>query len=624
MFQPSKAFNLKVIPKNINGKCEVQFNEFPDDLTLYIFNAMGFTKPKNSLVFVADETNQPKYEAFAYLMQGHLKVGEYPIDIAYEPKFIPDEFSLAGMNFSIFSVRYIDPKGETAIDTKVCFETLDPRKKGIAHVYGITKYGEQFLSASLASRPKKTDGNKLFYSDNFIASFPFPFGNGLNTTTVEKTTKSGISSKLVSAQAKESQKIPAENLEIKEIGSEKLEKPKKSIAQNSNTQISVFKNSDVNKSVTQKIVENNKVESKSSYPTDLKSTDQLNSSNSVVLSNSSQISATQKIVTEKSGEKKGTIQIEKTVAIAEQQRDHYKILTKLLPNLIEHIDRGVRFSESLSSGSRFSRIVFKVTSESIDNIIDLALDLYPKDSKKGNIVTILLRLNQHQKECILIDSDLKNKDNEIIPHSEFNPVDFESIIEELLGDGHLFELYEEEVQEIVKGANEKHVNKQENNLNYSPLEKILLTNETSTQFLSWEAANKWLANQVKDPNKQHRIYYSIKWQNGDELVAYFELFTKEFHPQFETELLQKVVIIHLLKNHYKQENRFVDSVNKKSTRKVGFYLALIDRVDLGNSQQKLIKEYQPKIPATSVEVITKIITTENKYESNRKLSLIHI
>ena len=389
MFKPRRIFKTTVIPKNIVGRCEVLFDEFPDDLTISIYNAMGFRKPKNSLVFISEVENDSLSEKFALLMQTCLEVGEYPIDIPYEPSFIPIKTNIKVGQFSIFSIQFENSEGKVDTDIQLSFEPHEIRKNGIANLYGLTKYADNFISATVAKRPTKTIAIELFLKENVVAAFPFPLGNGLSNKSKNEV----------------NQKLEVPNFSKLEI--EKL--PVNSVKNSSNSEQNVEETLEVKKevtplneieSVTQKSVtpesvtevETQKsvtpqsatdiVTQKSVSPVgaiDIATKKSESSINETI--NKPQESVTPRsvieIVTPKSVTPESVIDIktQKSVALksvkdsATQEKDsskkelhiansniqkaNFQILLKLIPELFLHIERGVKYSESLSTVSRY-------------------------------------------------------------------------------------------------------------------------------------------------------------------------------------------------------------------------------------------------------------------------------
>ncbi len=652
MFKPRRIFKTTVIPKNIVGRCEVLFDEFPDDLTISIYNAMGFRKPKNSLVFISEVENDSLSEKFALLMQTCLEVGEYPIDIPYEPSFIPIKTNIKVGQFSIFSIQFENSEGKVDTDIQLSFEPHEIRKNGIANLYGLTKYADNFISATVAKRPTKTIAIELFLKENVVAAFPFPLGNGLSNKSknevnqklevpnfskleIEKLPVNSVKNSSNSEQnVEETLEVKKEVTPLNEIESVTPEsvtdvETQKSVTPQSATDIVTQKSVSpvgvidiATKKIESPINETINEVQKSVTP---RSVIDIVTPKSVtpesVIDIKTQKSGALKSVKDSVTQEKDSSKKELLIAESNIQKANFQILLKLIPELFQHIERGVKYSESLSTVSRYSKVIFKVESETIGNLIDVSLESKSRDSKSGYDSNIFLRLNQAKKKCIIVNSNLKNDEGELLIHSDFNPKDFEPWIKELLRDGHLFALYEEEVNVISNDALTKKVAPEL--LAFSPIETILLTANETEEFNSWESANDWLRSHTKEPYGHNGIIYKVKWQNGDELIADFELFTENYHPQYDAELMQKVVIHHLLKNHYNQDNRFTEFVKNrtKSIKTKGFYLSLLDKIDLGNLKQQQIDEYQPKIPAISVEVITNVITTENKYESTRKFDL---
>ncbi|MFT6167727.1 MAG: hypothetical protein ACJASF_002427 [Vicingaceae bacterium] len=657
MFKPRRIFKTTVIPRNKVGRCEVLFDDFPDDLTISIYNAMGFRKPKNSLVFISEVENDSLSVEFALLMQSCLKVGEYPIDIPYEPSFIPIKTNIEVGQFSIFSIQYENSEGKLDTDIQLSFEPHEIKKNGIANLYGLTKYGDNFISATVAKRPTKTIAKELFLKENVVAAFPFPLGNGLSNKS-----KNEVNQKL---EEPNFSKLETENLPVNSVNNssnseqnveETLEVKKEVIPLNdieSITQISVTPESvidvETQKSVTPQSVtdvitqksvsprgvidiatpqsessinETDKEPQKSVTPQSVVDiVTQKSVTPDSVIDIKTQKSVALKRVTDIVTQEKDSSKKELLLADSNIQKANFQIILKLIPELFQHIERGVKYSESLSTVSRYSRVIFKVQSETIGNLIDVSLESKTRETKSGYDSNIFLRLNQAKKKCIIVNSNLKNGKGDLLIHPDFKPKDFGLWVKELLRDGHLFALYEEEVNVISKDALTKKVATELHA--FSPIETILLTADETVEFNSWETANDWLRSQTKEPYEQNGIIYKVKWQSGDELIADFELFSENYHPQFDTELLQKAVIHQLLKNHYHQDKRYTEQVNSKTVflKPKGFYLSLLDKVDSGNLKQKNIDDYQPKIPAISVEVKTNIITTENKYESSRKFDL---
>lgn len=101
MFRPESPYAITITDNPERGDFSVWFDVVPDELTEFLFQAMGFIQTrKNRKEFKGSEV---KEREFAELMQVCLALGEFPKVIHYSPEGLTGEAGIVSKQFSIAS-----------------------------------------------------------------------------------------------------------------------------------------------------------------------------------------------------------------------------------------------------------------------------------------------------------------------------------------------------------------------------------------------------------------------------------------------------------------------------------------------------------------------------------------
>jgi hypothetical protein len=618
MYRPESSYKLDITDNPESGNFSVWFDKEPDELTASLFQSMGLDQQGDRREFKA---SGEKERDFAELMQRALSIGEYPKTIPYKPSRLTGEEGIDALDFSIATFQYVDIFGKEQTQEILIYERYETKRKGLAGVLAKTLFNGEADGFSVTKRPNKTKAKKLLEKDFFQTRIKEPFGFYddskfqllAKSDATEKTKTSVKNSPDETEKVEEKEK--SENLTLETSVLDVT--PEEVIPANGVTPIEVTMVADVTPS--SETLENSEIENGVTRSVDV---------TPLLVTPKKKVTPTEETPTNPNPEieDKSVEKVEPNIdsTIDEKQaKVNYEFLEKLLPDLIAQTRRGVNYSESFSKKSDFQKVIFKVTDEIENDLLDISLELEPNDKKEFHHHHLTIRLNVRSKECLLTDwitiKDGQSK-NRNIPLFGLT-----SLLNKLLSQEHLFALSEEEVLDKKEEEIDKEYLNKTSGL--SSVKHIKLSTNQSEQYsqiecISWSEANDWLKEQSSPPEKSINIRFTIVWQNGILITGNFDLFSEQFHPSYEHEILQKVAIRYLLKSVYEKQisGRSIENQNFNKKQK-GIDLSYLDQLDLGNQKDKHIQEYQPKIPALYVEVISKMIRTENKYESSQKFHL---
>lgn len=615
MYRPESSYKISITDNPESGDFSVWFDKEPEALVAYLFGAIGLKQTKK------DQREFRAYgeveKSFAELMQRSLLLGEYPTIIPYKPSRLKGLEGIEADDFSIATFKYTDIFNQKQTQAILIYERYKTKREGFAGVLAKTLFNVGKEGFSVSKRINRTRAKELLAKNFVQTKIKEPFG--FYDDSISQLAANSDSSKSTIASEEKSQ-----DKEPNETGDENTKSLSSDTPSKVITRIAGSHVKDVAPTAVTHVMDvtphiespvDSEMEREALHVVDV--TPHEVTHNKDVLpqeetpTKSSESAAGKKV---KNGE-----QFQHSQFDEKQTKINYKLLEKLLPDLIPQLERGVNYAESLSNNSDFQKVIFKVTDEMENDLLDISFELVPKKNSSFHHHQLTIRLNLKKKECLMTEWVTK-KDRQTKKRN-IPTFGLASLLNKLLSQEHLFALSEEELSQ------EATLESQQNKSDLAAIKQIKLSKSQSDQdsqihCASWSEANEWLKKQFLEPKKTLSIRFTIVWQNAMLIAGNFELFGEQFHPSYEPELLQKVAIRYFLKDHYKKQLRFAGkSIENDHTiiieRKVSD-LNYLNQLDLGSLKDRHIQDYQPKIPALYVEVVTKTILAENKYESIRK------
>ncbi len=600
MYRPEEAYKIRITDNPESSDFSVWFDREPDELTTFLFQAMGLAPTKkNKSEFKAEGE---KERAFALLMQESLALGEYPKKIPYSPSKITGEAGIEALEFSIASFKYKDAFGKKHKQDVLIYERYITKRIGFAGILARTLFNVGKEGFTVSHRPNKTKAYQLSLGGFVQTKIQEPFGfyephksypiilpeakekNAKERTSEEKNV-SDLSDSKVSVEVTQLTDVsPEEVTHAKDVTHEEVPHAMR-VTPIPETTDSIGLESEVThiKHVTPHDVTHDE----DAIPHQV-THNKLNMDMVVNPDHTKDVLSQEKNV---SSEEKEDM----------KQREIYMLLSKLIPDLKSAINKGITFGESLSEFSIYNKLIFKTQSKVKNDLLDVSLELVPQDEAKTKSIELFIKLNLKEKQGHLIKWEVKQ--TKAKNHIFIEPGENELIskITSLLEEGHLFALMEEEILEPDSEENEVKEG-------LAPLKRIFLKegqeytgNEDLESFDSWEEANEKLSQIKYESKSQHYIFYIIEWENGEKIGASFELFSEDFHPEFEEDVLQKVAVRHYLKNEYHREGRFKSGKSQSNKN----YLDALIGLDCGDRIAEFTADYTPKIPIERIKVSSK-------------------
>ncbi|MEQ8624392.1 MAG: N-6 DNA methylase [Vicingaceae bacterium] len=599
MYRPEKAYKISITDNPESSDFSVWFSDDPDELTTFLFQAMGLEQTlKNQKEFKA---SGEKERAFAELMQICLPQGEFPIKIPYVPPRLTGEAGITSMFHSIASFKYNNAFGKKQEQDILIFERKSSRRNGYAGILARTLFNVGKEGFTVSARANKTKAEDLFSKDFVQTKIVEPFGFFDADLIIKKEKlETEKHSEAVDETHSENELENEVDLTLESSPIESEEVNEKSDEGTHLTSVSPNEGTDTT--------------SVAPILKSLVDTELADDGKHTMLVTPLEETQVKDVSLDKNEVEETVEKTEETAALEKVQddtseeqilRDNYFLLNKLAHDFKKAFQQGSNFSESQSTESKFKTIRIQQKSEVENDLVDVALELTPNKKGSEEKQSVSLRIHLKEKEAIVTQWNIKGTDEEV------NQAKFSELIENLLYDGHLFELWENRSEQQEQTLNTATSEKKDSDK--SPIESISITENKSNiedfqVFSSWAAANDWLAKRNRLSDKETTIYYSIKWNNNKVIASNFQLFSEHFHPQYETKVLQKATVFAILNTQYRAEGRYKgqakDAVVKKNSSKLD---EILDLVDLGNQVDNNKQIFQPKIPVTSLAIKSSLI-----------------